>query len=353
MTTPKLRPTSRRSIFAAAFAATLLAAGPAAAEALRVQLPATGDRISLVQNGQRWQLEQSGGQQATAKVELPVRSGARFTDLRPVGASWLAAGVERAQTSSSLLLLRGQGTSVEVLPTPAHDSRSVLLQPNALADAKGLAAMVWIEGVDPRQGAVKAARYDGVRWSAPTVISPVGQGSQTALRAITLDDGTFLAVWAAFDGRDDEIAWSRFDGSQWSAPKILSANTVPDVTPAVRAIEGGALLVWSFYDGNDYRLRAATFRNGAFEETQIFGGKGSTFPVFADAAQPTVVFHQAVPAEWQIVELDTRGKAVRWASVPAVRRQPPSIQSTDAANVELHWPGIDPVKLPWQPFAQP
>lgn len=227
------------------------------------------------------------------------------------------------------------------------------MQPSALAGAHGLAALVWIEGVDSRQGAIRFARWTGAGWSASEVVAPPGPGTQTALKAATLADGSFLAVWSAYDGEDDEIVWSRYDTGRWSPPQPPTKNRVPDITPALRQAGDGALLAWSFYDGNDYRLRLAAWQDHGFRETLTLGGKGSTFPAFADTAAPLLIFRQALPAEWQVVELDEHGQALRRAATPATGRQPPHVRTSEGARLMLAFPDGKPAfELSWSTFAE-
>jgi hypothetical protein len=265
----------------------------------------------------------------------------------------------RSATERFDLRMQSADGQWRALPSPATDG--LLVTPRPLLDAEGsLAQLLWIEGDDLRASSVRAVRWTGGGWGPSETISAVGPGTQTALDAVTLADGSALAVWAAFDGEDDEILQSRFDGRAWSRPANLTDNAVPDVTPTLRALpprdgegpggtRGGALVAWSAFDGRDYRLRLARIEgsgNGRSEATW-HGGPGSVSPYFArGAGADALVFLQTVPAAWVVSELSPGAEVLRSATTTehvaspdrAARR--PLVLATDEKGVELLWPAI-------------
>ncbi len=318
---------------------------------LLLSLPLTGQTLQarnaqgaetlLQKSAAGWQVDRGQG-----AVALPVAAGVHFTALRSAGSDFVAAGVERVPQGLALVVVRGQGQTVEQLAAPQVAAGDFAMLPQPVLGPSGLEALLWIEGKDQQSGAVKFASFASGAFAEPLTIAPAGPGTQTALQVLRLADGSWLAVWSAFDGQDDEILWSRGSLQGWSPAKPVTANAVPDITPALRLTRGGALLVWSFYDGNDYRLKSARFQDWSFTEGQVFGGKGASSPFFADTPQSTVAFRQIEPESWRIVELDENAKVRREASLPTATRRPPSILSLDDQAVTIEWSTTDSAKNP-------
>jgi hypothetical protein len=340
----------KRALLApAAFALSALLALPLAAQTLETR--AGAGPLKLQKTGSAWQLDSGRG-----PAPLQVPASTRFSALRAAGSSFAAAGVDQGPKGASLVVVAGSadGKSVEVLPAPAVAAGEIAFLPTPVVGPGGLEALLWIEGKNHQSGALKVALWNAGGFASPGVISPAGPGTQTALQALRLNDGTWLAVWSAFDGQDDEILWSRGSVHGWSPAKSLTGNAVPDVTPTLRLTPGGAVVVWSFYDGNDYRLQSSTLRDWTWTDGEVFGGKGSNNPVFAETEAATLTFRQVVPETWQVVELDEQGKVRRQASLPTATRRPPAIVAVDNNAVTIEWSmsdaGTAPVSIvvPWE-----
>ncbi len=336
----------QRHAFAACFTlALVLAAGPqvASGQALKT---AAGDLLISAADGGRF-VERPGGQ----RVELPLSAGAEIGDFRSAGQDWLVAAVSRAggraagaQTEAvpRLELLQGLGDEVEILPSPALDAAAELMQPVFVADRQGFQALVWLAGDAHHQLAVKASRWLAGGWGPTETLSPPGKGTQIAPTTAVLGDGTWLVAWAAFDGGDDEIMWSRFAGGVWSPPRpIAEDNAVPDVTPHLFATAGGALAAWSRFDGNDYRINVARFDGERWSSPSVAGPAGSTDPGFSGAERPYLIYHQADPPAWAVMELDAAGAVLREAISPATVPQRPVIAATSEKTVSFEWVGVE------------
>ena len=336
--------TQRISPFALGFAGLLLAAslaGPAAAQTLQTR-SAAGE-IKLQKSFAGWQLDQGRG-----PADLPVSPGVRFSALRSAGSVFVAAGVERGPQGYGLVVVRGgQGPAAEVLTPPPVAPGQLAMMPTVLLGPSGLEALLWIEGKTEQSGAVRVALWNGSAFSAPGDIAPMAAGTQTALQAIRLQDGSWLAVWSAYDGQDDEIMWSRGSRQGWSPAKAITGNAVPDITPVLRLVPGGVLAVWSFYDGNDYRLRSARFEDWSWTDGGVFGGKGASHPFFAEVgAQTLVSFRQVEPESWALVELADSGQPKRQVTLPTATRRPPEILSIDDQAVTIEWSSTDAGRTP-------
>jgi hypothetical protein len=313
---PPYRVVFRRSA-RTALAMMALAALPAlSAEAAPARPPA------LLSAAGEARLELPSGQQVTAR--LP--EGASLDTTTPLGGAgsgwgsgWLAAGTQPAAGGSAgrdLLLLAGDGQTVSTLPSPPGKTGSLRREPLPLVEGGQLAGLVWLEGENRRSFGVRFAAWNGTVWEEPEVVAPPGPGSQLALTAARLDDGSWLLAWSAFDGQDDEIVWSRRVNGAWTRPRrVADDNRVPDITPTLTAVDGGALLAWSRYDvaSGQYRVVVARFANGRWTAPAVTGPAGSLDPTFeAASAAPSgtvkLLYRTAAPRGWAALEMDAAGE---------------------------------------------
>ncbi|MEO1083524.1 MAG: hypothetical protein AAFY88_04720 [Acidobacteriota bacterium] len=279
-----------------------VAAAPAHADPLAFSADGV---IEAVTTADGWVLRSEDGD-----VPLPFEKGAdvHVQHVEATGSGWLLSATSRTDGGSRLVVVRRGPEGALAQPVPATSAR-VLLQPTVLADpATGEPHVIaWIEGRSPRESSVRAARWNGAGWDETVVLAPQGPGTQIALDAARLDDESVLAVWSAFDGEDDEVVWSvTRDGVSWSAPTAISKNAVPDVTPTVVAVDGGAVVAWSGFDGNDYRVWTSRFDGESWSEARRHGERGSVFPTFGPqkSAGPVLVYQQTAPAAWRVSRLD-------------------------------------------------
>ncbi len=333
----KIQPSylSRHAIGSAA-AVFLLSTTPAPAADLTMKT-AGGDL--LLSAGGHSLVERPGGE----RVELPLPAGAVISDFRSAGEDWLLAAVSSDAGAPRIELLAGRGAEVEALPSPAAGSAAELMQPVFVADRHGFQALVWLAGDAHNQLAVHASHWLAGGWGPTETLSQPGPGTQIAPTTAVLGDGTWLVAWAAFDGRDDEILWSRFAAGAWTAPAPVAAdNAVPDITPHLFATGGGALIAWSRYDGNDYRVNVARFDGERWSQPSVAGPAGSTEPMFQAAEHPYVIYRHADPPAWSVIELDAGGTVLREATTRSVAGpQRPVIGAVSERTVELQWIGAE------------
>lgn len=321
-----------------AISALLSLAGRAGAEASRpLVLPA--------RDGAR--LELSSGE----RISLPLPQGAEIEAALAIDEGWLAAGV-RPDTAgrSEIFLLTGDESAVNELPPPPGRASALRRQPLPLIESGHLAGLLWLEGDSRTSFGVRFADWNGAGWSAPQTVAAPGPGSQLALTAARLADGTWLAAWSAYDGTDDEIVWSRRgrDGAWSPARRVASGNQVPDITPALTATRGGArdgaLLAWSRFDtaSGEYRVVVSRFRNGSWSQPEHAAPAGSLFPSFepAPGGRVWMLYRNAVPRGWTVSELDGQGRPVRQAAVESTTAaaERPVVQA-GSNGPALVWPG--------------
>ena len=239
---------------------------------------------------------------AGSSAQEKARAEVEVTALVAVRDGRLAAGTRRTDAGTELVLFAEAADRVASLPVPTLRIGAVRHDPQPLVADGELAGLAWLEGRDLRSLAVRFARWVGEGWERPHTVAAPGPGSQLALAAARLADGSWLLAWSRYDGGDDEVVWSRSagsDGAAWSPPRRIAAdNAVPDVTPALAAAPGGgAVAAWSRYDGEDYRVVTARFDGRRWTVPRVVGPAGSLEPSWERAAsgEPALVVRTVLP----------------------------------------------------------
>lgn len=303
----------------------------------------------------------SGYVVAAAGGERPLAlpAGVEVEELFALGQRAFLSGRQAPQRSTpgdapsrDVYLALIDAAGLHPLPSPATDSENGRLRENAVplvSDAEELEGLVWLEGTDRQSYAVRAATWNGRTWSAAETVAAAAPGSQLALSGATLADGTKLLVWSRFDGHDDDIVFSRWTGGRWSAPLPLAAdNDVPDITPALVAVPGGALAAWSRYDGHDYRVVISRFDGREWSVPAWAGAAGTTYPTLLrtgrpdDAAQSRgaaawLTYATSSLRGWTVVELDARGHALRRGEVADAPAARPALAAQSYGELRLLW----------------
>jgi len=313
-----------------------VAAKAAAAQEEPLQAFRDGRTLTLVPGaGNTAVLELPGGR--TQRLDLPDRAQAAALVLLDGG--WAMAGSYPDATGGRrLFLLRGNDASARPLPEPPGQEGAERRDPVLLVDGGRLAGLAWLEGDGPRSLSVRAASWTGKGWQTPQRVSFPGPGSQLALAGAVLDDGSWLLAWSAFDGEDDEIVWSRRIGETWLPVRRLSAgNAVPDITPALTSVRGGALIAWSRYDGHGYQLRTARFDRGEWRDERAAAPTGSLYPSFlAGPDGMHLLYMEAWPRAWSVLALDGEGRVAARASIASALDRP--VVAFDGDEVRMRWP---------------
>jgi hypothetical protein len=236
------------------------------------------------------------GSQSPVRTTLPA-------DFEPLTSSSFAEGrlVVGQEPGGIGLLVLGPDKSLVRLAAPLEATRSTVA---ALGDNE-VKALAWLAD-EAGRGAVHAVVWTGDSWSSPEQVAPAGVGSQLALRAGTDSGGHAVLAWSSFDGEDNEILWSRHDGSRWSAPQRVGGNDkVPDVTPSLGTVDGVLTLAWSEWDGSTYRLRLARFEGDGWDELASLPERGASTPRFE--ADGILVYRDGTSRDWVARELDSSG----------------------------------------------
>jgi hypothetical protein len=217
---------------------------------------------------------------------------------------WVATGAVPVTGGRELALWTSDDSSsgVRSLPIPPERAAAVRAAAVPLVRDGALVGLVWLEGEASDRFGVRASTWNGKRWGRIVTIAAPGAGSQLGLTGTVLADGSWLVAWSAYDGEDDEVMWSVARNGRFSAPKpAAKGNSVPDVTPTLRADGDGALLAWSRYDGNDYRVVLSRFTSGRWSEPSWAAGPGTLLPRWQGRE---LSFRDAVHGAWIAASVD-------------------------------------------------
>lgn len=282
-------------------------------------------------------------------VEWPT--DAQLESIRETSSGWVLTGRRSDRQANDLLIVTEDDGVVRKLRAPSPTSDVERHNPVALLDDnRALGAMAWLEGDDLQSLSVSVAFRHGRGWSRPQRVSSAGPGSQLALQGATLADGTWLLVWSAFDGNDDEILWSRRREGRWTKPRRLAENNqVPDVTPTLLADSAGVIVAWNWYDGNEYRVRTATFEENRWSPARLVTRSGSLSPrLIAQAGKRLLLHRNVVPGGWTVSELDTTGMPLVEATQRSSQAEAPALLEVGPLALTLKWETDSLTPLSWR-----
>jgi hypothetical protein len=328
----------------------LLLAGTALALGLQWITPALafGSGPFLVEVAEGVRLELPSGE----VVSLATQPGDRLSAVSSLSSGWVAAGDRAAGGHRELLLFAaGPGGLAQELAVPSHLGEASRREPVLFVSEGALGGLAWIEGDSPSTSAVQVASLQEEDWQEPITLSPPGPGSQLALAAAVLDDGSWLLLWSAYDGEDDEVLWSlRRDGS-WSEPAPLApGNRVPDVAPVVTAVEGGALAAWSRFERGRYRTVVSFFNGQGWGVARALEASRGVLPTLERGPGGALLLARTTrPRGWEALELDATGRALRRAEVAAGSSLRPRLSPGPESRVTFHLRGEAPLRhVPWE-----
>lgn len=314
---------------------------------MEILQPANNDqRLILVSEQGGATVEQPGGR----RKQVRLRAQEHLTDFAETRSGWAAAGTRTVKGTQNIIVLEQGAAGLQRLPAPETQTEPLRLQPRLMVARNEVGGLAWLEGRHPGSLSVRAASWTGTDWQPVEIVSPPLQGSQSGLSGTVLADGSWLLVWAAFDGHDDEIFWSLKKNSTWTPPRRLAGNNAwPDITPKVIATRTGALVAWSRNDGNDYRLTIARFDGSRWQAPQTVGGKGSVDPQLTILGRQTyLLFNSVSTASWSILQLQETGRVLRHAELAGPGHEKPVLTWTSSHQVGLRSPSSRETTAQWE-----
>ncbi|MFQ5525940.1 MAG: hypothetical protein ACE5GX_06715 [Thermoanaerobaculia bacterium] len=286
-------------------------------------------------------------------VGLPDSTRAR--KLERLAGGWILGGERMSSNGSELFLWRHDGEQAREFEGPLSPEQPPLRrEATPLVRDGSLAGLLWLEGERHNRLAVRAAAWTAAGWGPSEPVSVPGPGSQVAVSGTVLGDGSWLAVWTWVDTQGDaETVWSLRRNGHWSEPqRIHEDNLVHDVQPVLAGLGDRALVVWSSFDGNDYRMRRARFDGSSWRASGFFGGRGAGDPVLEAETQPggsggrfaSLRYVTVAPSTWSFVDFNAGGEAIAEGVLERESRDfGPVLLARDVTGApELIWPALGP-----------
>ena len=269
---------------------------------------------------------------------LLVPDEVRIASLAPIRAGWVAAGTQPVEGRQELYLRMLDAGGLKRLPNPAFQQARIRTEPVILTRDGLVLGLLWLEGETRESLRVHSSHWLGITWSRPAVIGADLPGGALALDATQLEDGSWLVVWAGFDGEDDEIYWSLVIGETATSPVALTDNSVPDILPTVTAVGQEALIAWNHFDGEEYRVRVSRMVEGRWDEARS-EPRGTFEPLLITRdGVPTLLYfsYRGGEGSWDLTELGPAGEALRRFRAAASGRDRPLVRAIEG-EPHLEW----------------
>lgn len=294
---------------------------------------------------------------AGERTPTALPSDARVHGLVELTDGWAMAATLPTPEGQRATVLVAEDGHQRLLPRLPGPAAALQERPSPLAIDGQLRGLAWLEGDGYTGLAVRAAEWDGRRWSGAETVALPDHGSQMALGAAVLGDGTPLLVWSRFDGEDDEVVYSVRDAAGWSPPRhIHAANDVPDILPRVVATgTSGALAAWSQLIDGHYRVLVSRFDGSRWGMPRRLPGRGATVAELRlEGSRALLLYQSTAPRAWMLGEID-RASALPMR-IARTARGTEAAPAIDAGGGEaaLIWPGTGRrVVAQWQELAGP
>jgi lysophospholipase L1-like esterase len=164
---------------------------------------------------------------------------------------WLAAVETGAGGDRSLVAIRRDG------------GRADRFAPRVTLDGSGGAAVVWIRR-NPGRREILLSRFDGSSWTPPAVVTSSARSLTHPSVAFDAAGDLWIA-WAAFQGTSDDIKVARWADGRVAETRVFGTAEYPDIRPSLAPDgQGGLTLTWQGYDGTRYRFLTSSFDGRAW-----------------------------------------------------------------------------------------
>ena len=180
-------------------------------------------------------------------------------------------------------------------------------RPQVAMDESGNAIVVWQQRVSSLRQVVMLEYRQG-KWSNfnyPEPVSPFGRNSDYQVQLAMDPDGAALIVWRQYDGANWQIYKAEYRNGTWNRPADAGDNISPDGQDAEKPqvamdANGSALIVWRQYDGANWRIYKSEYRFASWTHPADLTADGIG-PAGRDADSPRAAMSPAGDAliAWQ------------------------------------------------------
>lgn len=118
--------------------------------------------------------------------------------------------------------------------------------PAITSDSDNNIHAVWTSGAHGEPSEIFYRKLTGKKWSAPLNIS--GSATDSLWPTIAAEDTNVYAAWASNDvigGYNWRVFYSKWDGSSWSHPELVSEDIVSSIAPYIAVKSGIVYILWS------------------------------------------------------------------------------------------------------------
>lgn len=126
------------------------------------------------------------------------------------------------------------------------------MTPAITVDQSDTIWIVWVEFTEE----TRLLRYSKIEGGNEIQGRVLNSGSERSYSPSIIVDNTNTpwVAWAGDDGTDEDIYFSRWDGSEWDAPQQINQDDdYPDITPTIGlAPNGQPWISWLGFDGDRY-----------------------------------------------------------------------------------------------------
>jgi hypothetical protein len=143
--------------------------------------------------------------------------------------------------------------------------------PQVAFDSNGNAIAVWSQRNGPTNNiSTYANRFNGTAWGTAELIETGDAGNARNPQVAVDSNGNAIAVWAQYDGANENTYANRFDGTNWGTAELIETNTGMADDPQVAVDSNGhAIAVWTQRDGTKNSIYANRFNGTAWGTAEL------------------------------------------------------------------------------------
>ncbi len=132
-------------------------------------------------------------------------------------------------------------------------SNALNVAPAISSGSDGTTWIAW-SSVRGATSQLKFCFFDGSKWSDPEKIPAANLTSNTGVSIFIDQSNRPWIVWSGFDGKDDDIYFSRWDGEVWEMPsRVHVDNDTPDLLPTIVGNKDNyPTIFWYGFNGEKY-----------------------------------------------------------------------------------------------------